>query len=103
MTLEEHTQILDNEIDYLSEHPLNVKKTMLLSNMEISQILGRYGCNIYKIKKYHYNDKNITDKFLEDIVKDERIPLVLSFQMRKFLPIFKEYVIRYYEEQSLYD
>jgi len=103
MTLDEHSKILDDEIDHLIVFPLKIKKTMLFSNMEISQVLGKYGCNIYKLKKYYYNDEYITDKFLKDIVEDERIPVILSPMMKQFLPVFKEYVIRYYEEQSLYD
>jgi hypothetical protein len=103
MTLEEHSKILDDEIDHLIKFPLKIKKTMLLHNMEISQILGKYGCNIYKLKKYYCNDEYITDKFIKEVVEDERIPIVLSAMMKQFLPVFKEYVMRYYEEQSLYD
>ena len=49
------------------------------------------------------NEEYLKDPFLEDLVQDERIPTQLKDLKKDTLPFFKEYLIRYYYENNLYE
>lgn len=103
MTIQSHSEMLDAELGILNISPVKFKKSVLFCNTPLTERLGKYGCNIYKLKKYYSNEEIYDDEFVKDIVEDPRIPTKLSLINRKALNAIKEYIVRYYEEQFLYE
>lgn len=106
MTLSEHLELLEKEISTYNRFPLKIKKTVLTSNTDLTERLGKYGCNIFKIKKY-FSTEEFNDDFVRDIVEDSRIPTKLSLldraSLEDCLTAFKEHLMRYYQENYLYE
>ena len=98
-----HEKLLDENIEELDIFSMKIKKTFRTSSMVISERLGRYGQNLYNTKRYYMNEEYLKDPFLEDLVQDERIPTQLKDLKKDTLPFFKEYLIRYYYENNLYE